>query len=67
MMFDFIKLQQQYQNDTVFCTLVDILASAIHAHGLTPLELRQIAFFASTKYELENIKARLIKQETTND
>ena len=48
------KLNERYQNDAYFHTLVVTLEKMISHHGFTPSELREAVFLAHYKYEMEN-------------
>lgn len=52
--FDARKLQDRYLNDPEFYAAVRAMEAMIRDHGFTMLELRQAAFFACYKYEMQN-------------
>ena len=67
-MNNFEDLHRQYQNDPAFHAVVTVLARAIQDTNLTPFEVRQAAFYASCRHEMNTARAMKLtgeKQETT--
>ena len=62
-MFDFNKLRERYLNDPAFFTLVKAIESFITSEGFDPMELRQAAFFASAKWNLEHVTYKFTVEE----
>lgn len=48
------KLEQRYESDATFHQAVQSMYKMISQFGLTPSELREAAFLAHYKYEMEN-------------
>lgn len=53
-MFDFKELLKRYQSDPEFHHVVRTMEEWVRQSGVTHLELRQAAFFAAMKFQLEN-------------
>lgn len=51
------KLGDKYQNDATFNRIVKSMYKMIADYGITPSELREAAFLAHYKYEMENPRA----------
>lgn len=48
--------EEKYQNDPQFKSIVDCMVSAIYQNKYSPSELREMAVFASIKYEMEHVR-----------
>lgn len=55
--FNKSKLEERFNTDAEFNRLVNAMYSMIWQHGFTHSELREAAFLAAYKYEMENPKA----------
>lgn len=51
-MLDFKKAQIQYENDPVFNHLVNTLVMAMEKNSLSPLEVREAATYAATRFQM---------------
>ncbi len=49
------ELKDRYLNDPEFYHLCKFLESMIYKNNFTPYELKQAAFFASLKFQMENV------------
>jgi hypothetical protein len=47
---------EKYRNDPTYHAIVDQMVRWISQHGLTPYELREAAFCASVKFEMDNVR-----------
>ena len=54
---DFKKLMDRYHSDAAFHAIVDSMYKHILDTYCTPYELREAAFFASCKFEMEHVRA----------
>jgi len=54
------SIQERYLNDPVFHNLVVMMVSHIDAGKFTPSEMRDAAVYASTLYEINNVKDFII-------
>ena len=48
--------QEKYMHDPAYHSIVDAMISAIEQHQYTPSELREMAIFAATQYELTHVR-----------
>lgn len=52
--------RDRYENDPAFNKLINMMEAVIHSGDFTPSEIRQAAVYASIKYEMMHIRARVI-------
>jgi hypothetical protein len=53
-MFNASKLYERYEKDNEFYKLVQVMEAYIYQNGYDPSELRQAAFFAAYKYQMNH-------------
>jgi hypothetical protein len=54
-----LTVEERYQNDPEFHSLVDLLYKFVANGHFTPTELREAVILAATKYEMTHLRPRI--------
>lgn len=62
------RLENRYDEDPIFSNLVNSLYAFLSddEHGITPLDLRDAAYFARLKFEMENPRPIIVGKDIYN-
>lgn len=59
--------QEKYMYDPQYHSIVDKMIDGIRTNYYTPSELREMAVFAATKYEMEAVRRIILHKDKVKD